>query len=909
MEMIRTKFVPPLKPSGIIGRPRLRDITPLQRQKATLVRAPAGFGKTTLLAQWFDDLKLRGAIVGWVTLDERERSGGRLVGCIAAMMGRDPRTGIDLDGFLREQSKIDIDAQIAALATRLETAAQPVYLFFDDIHLAGREAAAALQQFIRALPDNARVVLASRGIGHLPVAAMRAYGELDEVTASDLAFTVAEATALLGGTGRHRPDAGDVEALVSQTEGWATGLSLAAADSQRDPDRRLVLPGFSGRRRVIADFFEETVWSIISDELRGFLQQTAILDRLDPEMCDALTGRTDSAALLRRIDEMDLFIVRQDDEGAGRRFARYFAAYLRRRFAEADPAGFKACHARAARMLLERKLRAEALAHARAADDEALLCAVLEEVSESLTFAGKVKLVADYAADLSEGALSRCPRTALSVAWLHIRGLRFLAARRLIDMAAAETARLRETGAGPETIAGLARTVRHREMLLAAARDDIPAAEDICSELMRNTSGDHPYIVSTVYGHMAAARREQFRFDDTERLHAQGRATAEQAGFRFALVSLQAAAGASLFASGRTEAATTALRTGLDEGIRWAGEGSGLAAIAALPLAEVAYEQNDLDTALSLAEAYLPVARDLCIVDQLVSGHLVSARLHAARADQPRAERALDGALDLAMECGLDRLRLAVLGDQVRMLLHNGEPEVAARQASKAGGQDAASLAPNARTTTSDELRALIFVRIAASQNRTSEALALARHWRSFCQQRGAVRSLVRWNLLIAQVMMISGDSCAAQRTMRDAIAAAGPAGLVRPFLDEGAAVLSILADAYEDAPPSPHPSDIFAARVLDAFNWKRPAEILETSDDGLYGRLTAKELEILRLVGCGMRNREIGSRVGLTEGSVKWYMQQVYDKVGVRRRSQAVERARQFGLIPDGRAAVPIWR
>lgn len=908
MEMIRTKFVPPLKPSGIIGRQRLRDLDPVRHHKVTFVRAPAGYGKTTLLAQWFDDLKLRGAVVGWVTLDERERSGGRLLGCIAAMMGRDPRTGIDLDGFLREQGSLDLDEQIAVLAGRLAEAAGIAYLFFDDLHLAGRDAVGALHEFIRDLPDNVRVVLASRGVGHVQVAAMRAYGALYEVTARDLAFTAQEAAALLAGPCRRRLEPQEVEGLVAQTEGWATGLSLSLADPQRERDRKFAVAGIPGRGRVIADFFEETVWSVLSEDVRTFLQHTAVLDRLDPEMCDAMTGRGDSASMLRKLEDADLFVSHVDDEHAAFRHARFFASFLRRRLAETDPAGLKASHARAARLFLDRQARIEALAHARAADDEELLCAVLEATAEQLTFAGRVKLVASHAADLSDDALSRCPRTALSVAWLHIRGLRFQAARRLIDMAAAEVARRRERGAPAGALESLARTVRHREMLLASARDDVGAAEDHCADLLRNTESDHPYIVSTLFGHMAAARREQFRFDDIERLHAYGRATAEQSGFRFALVSLQAAAGASLFASGRTEAAVAALKTGLAEAIRWAGEGSGLAAIAALPLAEIAYERNDLDAAVPHVETYLPVARDLCVVDQLVSGHLVAVRLHAARGDTERAERALEEALDLALECDLDRLRLAVLNDQVRLLLHDGQPEVAARQASKAAIHENPVLTPTARTTTCDELRALIWVRVATSQNRIAEAQALARHWRSFCQQRGAVRSLVRWNLLIAQIMMIAGDSCAAQRTMRDAIAAAGPAGLIRPFIDEGPAVLSILADAYADAPPSPHPSDVFAARVLEAFAWKRPAEAIATPDDGLYGRLTAKELEILRLVGCGMRNREIGNRVGLTEGSVKWYMQQVYDKVGVRRRSQAVERARQFGLIPDGRA-VPIWR
>lgn len=909
MEMIRTKFVPPLKPSGIIARQRLRDLARLQRHRVTFVSAPAGYGKTVLLTQWFDDLKLRGAIVGWVTLDSRERVGGRLLGCIAAMMSRDVRVGIDLDGFLREQARLDLDDQLAVLTARLGAISEPVYLFFDDVHLAGREAASALQAFIRCAPHNTRIVLASRGLRYIEVAAMRAYGELHEVTAAGLAFTTAEAATLLSIPGHQKVETDDMEALVTQTEGWVTGLSLVSSGLRRDHDRKLSVAGFTGRRRVVADFFEETVFGVLSEEVRTFLQVTGILDTLDPAVCDAITGRGNAAEMMRQLEESALFIVRVDDDRAIYRYPRFFSAFLRSRFAETNPAGFSTSHARAARHLLHRNAFAEALAHAQSAKDEALLVEVLEAAAEPMTFAGKLKLIADAASGLSDATLSRCPQTALAVSWLHIRGLRFRQAQRLIDVASAFVSRLREErDADQSKLRGLTRTIQHREMMLAAARDDVLATEDRCAELMRGANDDHPYIVSTLFGQLAAARREQFRFDDIERLHAQGRVTAEQSGYRLALVSLQATAGASLFASGRAEAAIGALTIGLEESIHWAGEGSGLAAIAALPLAEIAYEQNDLHAAAGYADRYLPVARELCFVDQLVSGHLVAARLHRARGEMSLAERTLDEAMDIAHECDLDRLKLAVLNEQVRLQLRDGQPEAAARLASRAGIQEVATLAPHARTTTRDEFRALVWVRIAISENRVPEALALAKHWRSFCQQRGAVRSLVRWNLLAAQAFLISGDSCAAQRTMREAIAAAAPASLVRSFVDEGPAVLSILADAYAEAPPAKHPSDIFAARVLDAFDWKRPAETIAAPDDGIYGRLTAKELEILRLVGCGMRNREIGSRVGLTEGSVKWYMQQVYDKVGVRRRSQAVERARQFGLIPDGRT-VPIWR
>jgi LuxR family maltose regulon positive regulatory protein len=296
----------------------------------------------------------------------------------------------------------------------------------------------------------------------------------------------------------------------------------------------------------------------------------------------------------------------------------------------------------------------------------------------------------------------------------------------------------------------------------------------------------------------------------------------------------------------------------------------------------------------------MPVARELCFVDQLIAGHIVASRLRAAEGDMAGAEHALDDASRVALECNLERLSLAVLNERVRLLIRNGRSETAAHLAMQDGIEEAACQMPRSGSTTTDELRAMIAARVAISQNRATQVLSGVRHWRTFCQHRGAVRSLVRWNLLMAQALMMTGETVASQRVMHEAIVAATPMKAVRSFVDEGPAVLTILSDAYLDAPPTGHPADVFARSVLEAFAWKgRRADIPVAGVEGLYGKLSAKEIEILILVDYGMRNREIGNRLGLTEGSVKWYMQQVYDKVGIRRRSQAVERARRLGLMP----------
>jgi LuxR family maltose regulon positive regulatory protein len=213
------------------------------------------------------------------------------------------------------------------------------------------------------------------------------------------------------------------------------------------------------------------------------------------------------------------------------------------------------------------------------------------------------------------------------------------------------------------------------------------------------------------------------------------------------------------------------------------------------------------------------------------------------------------------------------------------------------------TLLPNGKSTSIDEIRAVNWLRIELCEERTTEALNIAKHWRRFCTAHGAIRSVIRWDTLLAQLHFIAGDHRAAQRALREALTHAAANRILRSFIDEGPAIHTLLASATTTTQPDYQlATDSFAAELLQLLNnsgtQTSPRASAATQDEGLYGKLTNREREILSLVGAGMRNKEVALKLGMTEGSVKWYMQQIYDKLGTRRRLQAVERARQFGLI-----------
>jgi LuxR family transcriptional regulator, maltose regulon positive regulatory protein len=251
-------------------------------------------------------------------------------------------------------------------------------------------------------------------------------------------------------------------------------------------------------------------------------------------------------------------------------------------------------------------------------------------------------------------------------------------------------------------------------------------------------------------------------------------------------------------------------------------------------------------------------------------------------------------------------LRLALVCERVKFMVQAGDIREAIQFAHCAGiPESSQGLLPRRPGSTAEEWRALTWCRLALSENQLQEALSLARQWRSFCATRGAVRSLVRWDLLIAQTLLVRGDHLAARRALREAITHAAASRLVRTFIDEGPPIRTLLESAYDSNLEVLHPTDAFASELLETFahsgsksrSKSQPAAAAATAE-GLYGKFSPKEREILSLVSSGMRNREVAQKLGMTEGSVKWYMQQVYDKIGTRRRLQAVERARRFGMI-----------
>jgi len=874
--MIRIRLAVPAHTAGLVERSRLiARLDVLRDHVVTLVHAPAGFGKTTLMAQWKEALDRKGQRTNWLSIDPIDSSPESIREYLAEMAGC---SAPSFDAICNALSDSDVAR----------------FLFIDDADTLPEPSLKLLFDIIQRMPPHVHFVLSSRRKLDVKLGRLRSEKRLAEFDARSIAFDRQEAGLLLSQLEkREQAD------TIWHMAGWPSGLDLAA---RRYSECSQPL---TGRSPEVAEFLAEEVLDRQSPKIRKFLFETWVLPALSAPLCDAVCGIEDSAAILPALLRAGVYITPIDNDQSEWHYTPFFREFLGSRSDVCQNRQVE-LRKRAAQWYVDHgdvPQALEQLYQAGAIDDYA---DVLEANCEALTYEGRIFAIEKFAKRLPQEKLAKLPRVTLALVWLRTREMRYKAAERLLD-AVTEQFDCRP-GDDVPSVGSLRLYVAHRRICLSTARDELDDVGERSARLIEKLADEEPDLSCSLYSQMIYAKCDQFRFAEINQLEPRMRGLLEVSATPFAAIGVLASLGIGQFAAGRTQDAARALTQSYEAETpqRGIGRMDGIKALAALPLAELSYEWNERDKASELIRNFLPVARNFCYPHQLIVGHVTSSRLSQSHDDDESALATLDEGMRLAWGLGLERFRLSMVSEKVNILVRTGQLGEALSLAQSEGiSLDDNLRGPSSASRTNEELRAAIWTRLAQSHDRANEAIAIAKQWRNFCSARGNVKSLIRWNITLARLYCVSGDPMAAQRSIHDAVVAAAPGRFIRSFVDEGVLIQRLLLDSYGSSAQMPDVNqateDEFVQALLKAFGSTDASEtedISETLSEGLYGRINAKELEILQLVGRGFRNREIGARLGLTEGTVKWYMQQIYDKLGVRRRPQAVERARQFGIL-----------
>lgn len=892
MGVVATTIVPPRAAHSYVQRPTIeRMATAVGAARVVTVSSPAGFGKTTVIRRWAEIFAGEGRPVLWLSA----------------------RAGIDsLDSFLLALAEAGIVAGIGQgdrdprswlVSLSGSTGPRPV-LFIDDAQLLSPDALEFVDQMIASARDGLTTVVASRGECGLRVARLRSLNYLLEVDTGQLCLDSVEALHLVREQAGGDIPRAEAMRIVTDAQGWAAGLVLAARAWQRDVEQGLSREGgATGLRPEFASYFHEEVMEGLPQHIRDFIVDTSILAELTPSACAAVSSCAGARLLLEEVFGRGLFLADIDREQSRYRYYTLFREMVLGRLISRAPERAAELHRRASRYFTGEGNLHLAIDHAVQSNDKEFLADQFEILAEPMIYSGLLYRLDDLASELPWHLIQSRPAILLAMSWRRSRRLAFKSAERLIEAAqVAVDARFAEGGLDDYGREQMGFKIQHRRIMLEAARDNMTFVERESERLLEDLGDDHPYLSCTLLAQLLSARRELYHFHDMLRLEAELRKALGRPGSDFASIALKSSVAPTLVAQGKTAMARQFLIEAHDKALEREGQVSGLVALPSLPLAEIYYECGQLDEAARLVEAHLPSIRQWGFVDQLASGFLVRARLAAAEGDLPSALSGLAEAHLVAIECGLDRLRALVISEQVRMLVKSGQLEEAEQLFWSSDLKIEGEPVPTLNPTRLNEWMAIAWLRLEMNRFRLVRSRKIAKRWLEFVRKRGAVRSAVTFELLLAEIAVLAGNRSEARRSVRAAVELAEPAGWVRPFIDEGEAIGTLLTEAYGSGPILDTPVEKFAARLVAVMQGRAQSAANEDEDEDEYGigsALSQREIEILSLVNGGLRNREIGDRLGLTEGTVKWYMQQIYDKLGVRRRPQAVIRARQLGILP----------
>ncbi|UCG23222.1 MAG: helix-turn-helix transcriptional regulator, partial [Chloroflexota bacterium] len=420
--LLSTKLnVPPAR-RLLVSRPRLLDLLNGGLEgKLTLLSAPAGFGKTTLLAEWAAQSPV---LMAWVSLDEGDNDPERFLSyLLSAVETIIPGLGLGQLGLAMRQSAqpLPLKSLLTTLVNGIADNGQPLAIVLDDYHLIQDDQVHDIIAFlIGYLPPNAHLVVASRADLPLPLARLRARGQLTEIRADDLRFTAGETSTFLKEMMGLELDPEDVTILDSRTEGWITGLQLAALSLQRTDQPDQIIAGVSGAHRFILDYLAEEVLAGQPEDVRSFLLQTSILKRLSGPLCAAVTGQPEAQAMLADLEARDLFVFALDDHRQWYRYHHLFAGFLQEQLALRQSESIVELHRRAIAWYRSEGIVSEAIEHALIIDDYDLAAELVEGEGRRLLVSGEISTITRWSAALPDEVIEKRPRLELTLAWAQL---------------------------------------------------------------------------------------------------------------------------------------------------------------------------------------------------------------------------------------------------------------------------------------------------------------------------------------------------------------------------------------------------------------------------------------------------------------------------------------------------------
>jgi LuxR family transcriptional regulator, maltose regulon positive regulatory protein len=923
-DLLVTKFtIPPVR-SALLQRSHLLAVLDQSRSfPLTLLSASAGFGKTTLLSTWASQSTSQ---VGWLSLDEQDNDPARFWAyVIAALRHSGSPVGEAAEALLHSPRPSLLTGALTSLINELAALAQDTALILDDYHLIREQAIHdSLQFLLDHLPPCLHLLLASRGDPKLPLARLRARGQVVEIRETELRLSGEEAARFLTQVMNLSLSEEDTGRLERRTEGWIAGLQLAALSLRRHHDMSAFIQAFTGSHRFILDYVQEEILEPLPEVQQRFLLHTSVLTRMNAEVCQALTGEQASQQMLESLERANLFLVPLDEERRWYRFHTLFREVLLARLQATQPEQVSRLHREAALWYQHQAWPHEAIPHALATQDFFFVAELLEATVERLHLQGELKTLLAWIKQLPEEVLRAHPRLATS----YILAFNLLSP--FSDGEEKEYLNLLWAGveqtlqSEDQTRLSLAERdrLRNRMTILNGMRLAIKALSDgnveqlnSVVELERHLSLDDDAVWRLLPGDsIAMAYRLAGNLLPMVSALQESRKMARMTQNRYQEAQILWGLIAALIALGQLRQA----RDHCQELHQLVDSLGGPLPVAAYPdvfQAQLAYEWNQLEVAKSAAEIAIEQTAPLQYMDILMSAYDVLVRVCMAQGDITGAEQAVREMERLNQSAGIPLFRPYFESLRVHLWLAQGNLTQAVDWAEHTPYHQEVPLY-------SRESAYLELARVYLAQQRYPLALQRLTALLSSAEQVARVGSMISILALQVAALQASGATQEALRVLLRLLTLAEPEGYLRVFLDAGEtvqqALQALLTTEHMRASISPVPPALasYARTVLAAFASEQhqivqQEAILPVSKalppasspssqaaQQLLEPLTPREQEVLRLLAEGASNQEIARQLVVSFATAKKHVASILSKLGAENRTQAIARARSLSLL-----------
>jgi len=906
-------FIPPPRPNAVLRTGLIARLNKGLHRRLALISAPAGFGKTTLVSAWLAGC---GRPAAWLSLDDADNDPARfLTYLVAALQTIAPTVGANVVALLQSAQPPPSEALLPLLVNQIAALPQPAVLVLDDYHvLDSPPIDQALAFLVEHLPPQLHLVITSREDPPLPLARLRARGQLTELRATDLRFTPTEAAAFLTEVMGLNLSAHDIATLEARTEGWIAGLQLAALSMQGHQDSSGFIQAFAGDHRYIVDYLVEEVLQRQPEPVRSFLLRTAILDQLSGSLCDAVTGQEHSQAHLEALERGNFFVVPLDDTRHWYRYHHLFADVLKAQLRAEQPDHVAALHRRASVWYEHNGGSADAIRHALAAQDSERAADLVELAVASMSRSRQATTLLAWLTSLPNAVIRARP--VLSVAYAHLlldggelAGVeeRLRDAEWWLDQAVAGRA---QPGApapamvvmDDATFRRLPGAVAIARAGQALARGDLADTVTFARRVLDLVPEDDHLSRGGAAGFLGLAAWTSGDLETAHRTFAEGMARLHKAGNIADAVNGAITLAAIRLAQGRLRDALRTYEGALQLALAQGDPVPRGTADVYVGMSELLCERNDLQAATQHLLHSQELGEHTGFPQHPYRWRVTMARIREAQGD-------LDGALELLDEA--EHLYMRDFSPNVRPIAAlKARVWVAQGRVGEAlGWARTQGLSAHDDLSYGREFAHITLARVLlahAARERADrlidEALELLNRLLHAAEAGERMGSVIEILVVQALAHQMQGDVPSALAPLERALTLAEPEGYIRLFVDEGAAMAALLGDVLARGTVRVYVETLLAAfRASGArmmgFGLAGSIQHSTSNSHNLVEPLSARELDVLRLLRTDLSGPEIARELMVSLNTLRTHTRKIYDKLGVNHRRAAVHRAAELDL------------